>query len=380
MADRESSRANNFGALRLLFAYLVIVSHSSELLDGNRSREPLTQVFGTLSFGGLAVFGFFLVSGYLITKSFETSRTGADYLWKRVLRIYPGYVVAFMISLFVVGPLAGGDIWRAGAFVWLKNLKHLLFLQGPDLPGVFAGSYYPALNGSLWTIPYEFHCYLLVLIVGGLGGLSKRWAIATATLALLTLSMVLPESLIHWAASFEGIVGGLYENVSFVAVFGCGACFYLFRDQIRFDARLAAAAGLLVSVLMFSEPFAMPALAVFGGYILFWFAFSVRWRRLSSIGGRVDLSYGVYLYAFPIQKMLVLVHSSISPWTVSGLTFVISSAFAWASWSLVEKPALTLRALAATRWRRPPGREPWSSLTLATNSLAENDPSESLDK
>src|SRR5579863_1616176 len=87
-------RNNNFGFLRLLFAALVILSHSSELIDGNRSREILTRIFGTMSFAQLAVDSFFLISGYLITRSWILSESNSEYLIKRVMRIYPGYLVA----------------------------------------------------------------------------------------------------------------------------------------------------------------------------------------------------------------------------------------------------------------------------------------------
>src|SRR4051795_1080255 len=84
---------NKFGSLRLIFAFLVIASHSPELVDGNRSRELLTQFFSTISFGELAVDGFFLVSGYLITKSYIESSTSLYYIWKRILRIVPAFAV-----------------------------------------------------------------------------------------------------------------------------------------------------------------------------------------------------------------------------------------------------------------------------------------------
>jgi peptidoglycan/LPS O-acetylase OafA/YrhL len=96
----KQTRANNFSVLRILFATLVILSHSTELIDGNRSSETLTRLFGTISFGVLAVDGFFIVSGYLITKSYLSSEP-ISYLVKRTLRIYPGFIVAFVVSIFL---------------------------------------------------------------------------------------------------------------------------------------------------------------------------------------------------------------------------------------------------------------------------------------
>jgi peptidoglycan/LPS O-acetylase OafA/YrhL len=106
MTDADQPHRNNFGLLRLIFAMCVLVSHSIELVDGNRSREPLTFIFGTLSLGELGVDGFFLVSGYLIAQSFENSASVLLYLGKRILRIYPAFVVAFVLSIVVVGPLS----------------------------------------------------------------------------------------------------------------------------------------------------------------------------------------------------------------------------------------------------------------------------------
>jgi peptidoglycan/LPS O-acetylase OafA/YrhL len=114
---------NNFGFLRLLFATLVIISHSAELIDGNRSREPLTNLFGVLSFGELAVDAFFLISGYLVVQSFERSDSTLSYLMKRIRRIYPGFLVAYIACVFVVAPLVGNDL----TIMSFGNLAHVIF-------------------------------------------------------------------------------------------------------------------------------------------------------------------------------------------------------------------------------------------------------------
>ncbi|WDF74671.1 acyltransferase family protein [Novosphingobium sp. KACC 22771] len=99
------SRKNGFGALRLMLALLVILSHAPEMANGDRHREILTRLFGTLSFGDLAVDGFFIISGYLISASMLSNSKG--FLRRRVMRIYPGFLVASLFCLVIVGPLRG---------------------------------------------------------------------------------------------------------------------------------------------------------------------------------------------------------------------------------------------------------------------------------
>lgn len=133
---RFGSHQNAFGFLRLLFASLVVVSHTPEMADGDRGREPLTQAFGTISFGELAVDGFFIISGYLIVGSFMKRPEAWQYLVKRVARIYPAFVVASLVSVFIVGPLAGAS-WRSLSSAIPGSIHNMLLLQPPTLQGVF---------------------------------------------------------------------------------------------------------------------------------------------------------------------------------------------------------------------------------------------------
>jgi peptidoglycan/LPS O-acetylase OafA/YrhL len=336
-----TDRTNNFGFLRLLFATLVIVSHSPEVVDGNRSREILTRLFGTMSFGEVAVDGFFLISGYLITQSFVRSESPVAYLVRRVLRIVPGYGVSFLLCVVLVTPFV-----RNSGVLSFQDLKQLLpdllTLSPPGVEGVFTGLPYPMLNGAMWTIAYEFRCYLATAILGLLGLYSPRhrMLLLMAVAVLLALNAT---GAIHGVHIRHELLLGVPENATrFAAVFGVGAIYYLFRDRIPLtDAGAAIAAPLLVG-LMFDKQLAETAYAVLGGYLILWFAFKVRVLWVSRLAPDADISYGLYLYGWPIQTLIIWNDRTINPWVLCCLSLLVASLMGYVSWSLVEKPCLRL--------------------------------------
>jgi peptidoglycan/LPS O-acetylase OafA/YrhL len=117
---RFGHHKNAFGFLRLAFASLVIAAHVPEVVDGNARRELLTRIFGSMSFGELAVEGFFIISGFLIASSYLNSSSIRSYLVKRVGRIYPAFLVASMLCILVVAPLGGADL-RAMPWAFSKR-------------------------------------------------------------------------------------------------------------------------------------------------------------------------------------------------------------------------------------------------------------------
>lgn len=332
---------NNFGSLRILFATLVIVSHSPELIDGNRSREILSRIFGTMSFGELAVDGFFVISGYLITKSFAETQSIATYLSKRALRIYPGFAVAYLLCV-LMSPLVGGNLAEASGF---RLARDVLFLLPPVVPGAFGGVPYPSLNGSMWTISYEFRCYLATIVFGLF---FARYARA-GYVVVLTIACVLyaVRDQLHPIPGTVLFLGFPSVTAKFLFIFLVGGAFYIWRDRIVLSHNGALGATAALGIAMYSRVWAEPAVAVFGGYLIIWFAFACPVTRVSTWTDRIDPSYGIYLYAWPLQNLLVFFITGLEPWVVTTLTVPGALLAGLLSWHLVEKPALRTKGVLA---------------------------------
>jgi peptidoglycan/LPS O-acetylase OafA/YrhL len=339
---KKGGRNHTFDLLRIVFALLVILSHAPELTDGNRSREIFTRLLHTpVSFGVVAVDGFFLLSGFLIVRSWEGDPRLGDFLRKRVLRIVPGYAVAVAISV-----LSLLSIYPAHAIVHAMNPRFwysVVTLGAPDMGALtFPGmAVRMGINGSLWTICYEFRCYLLVALFGGLLFVRRRaiWAAATLTLGLLTIPAI--GSHVVWKHLID-IIGAPANDFRLSAIFFLGGTFYLFRDIIpfRWPLGLFALAALALNDLLLPQQFEA-GLVLFGGYLLFFLgsrpAASLDWmRRLP------DVSYGIYLYGWLVEAIWISFVKG-SPWVTFASSSAICLVLGWLSWHLVERPMLTLK-------------------------------------
>jgi peptidoglycan/LPS O-acetylase OafA/YrhL len=332
----ERRSENNFNGLRLLLAILVLFSHAFELVDDNRSREVLTRIFGTLSFGEIAVDSFFLLSGYLITQSWIHSEGLIDYLGKRVLRIYPGFIAAAVISALVVGPLACALPNYFDNFSFLNFVSETLRLAPPATPDVFVGHLYPVVNGSLWTIQLEFRCYLTIALFGMLGLFNDRRKIllvAITATATYLLGCASPEIV---------LLRNHFDTIRLLSYFFVGSTFYLYKDRIKYTGRLAAVTATILCGAMFSNILAGPLYALLGGYLLFYFAF-INVSRSNLFRTSIDISYGVYLYGWPIQKLTIWEFPALHPVEVFVLSVFCSCIAGYASWHVIEDPFLRLK-------------------------------------
>ncbi len=339
------SERNNIGVLRLLFASLVIVGHASEQIDGNTHREPLTWLFHTLTLGTLAVYAFFLISGYLITMSMTRSRSLADYLRHRVLRIWPGYFIAAMLCTFAMSPMVGGHPLSQYPADYIR----MILLLGPvNTSGQLDGLPFPTLNGAMWTIPVEFFCYMLVCFLGLIGLLkNRRIMLGLAIFSVLaTFASTFPwfHDQVH-AFGHRGLEYFLTEApMHLTAAFLVGGLGYLYKDtlEVCVTRSMIWASLAVLGVLMFSIHTAEIACMIFGGILLFALSFGANLGSLQKINDRWDVSYGTYLYGWPIATTILYFNRGLDPLTLAALTLPGALLAGAVSWWLIEKPAKNL--------------------------------------
>jgi peptidoglycan/LPS O-acetylase OafA/YrhL len=253
----------------------------------------------------------------------------SDYFKKRILRIYPGFLINTLLCLFVLAPLVTNKYFPS-----LQWLPRLLFLGSPHVDDAFEGMPMPGMNNPIWTLSYEFRCYILVAILGILLGLHNiRSAIAGSAVVLLLLSglQIVPE----YSGALYVALGSPSRMLRLLGMFAAGMTFYLWRDRIVYNHKFALPAFLsLLGVSLLFPVVSNVAIAVSGGYLVFWATFKLPAMSLSRFGNKTDLSYGIYLYAWPIQMSIAYaLHRSINPWALSFLALIGSAAAAYLSWT-----------------------------------------------
>lgn len=315
-------------------ALLVVWSHSFALHLGSEKSEWISIALGgSYDAGNLGVMAFFVISGFLITKSFDRSNSLKSYLIKRVRRIYPGYLVTTSLCAFVIAPLFGARVPSLPAA--LKIVGHNLLLKS-DIPDAFFANPLPGpVNGSLWSIFYEFWCYLGVALLGTT--LLKRPKLMISLCLLLWVCKVVQDAS-GWRpflGPVSAIIGWQYIWTKMGPCFLLGMLAYSYRKPLpRSRALLAALLGSAVIACHINQHVAdlilPPALA----YAVLYVAFG---HPLPSPPNRWDFSYGTYLYAFPIQQILqATVSLSLPLFIVTSMA--LSLAAGALSWFCVEQP------------------------------------------
>ena len=337
LADACHGRDNNLNLIRMTAALAVLVSHAWPITLGAETIQPLETVLGGYELGTLAVFVFFSLSGFLIARSFERQPTLRTWLAARFLRLIPGLAVMLILTVIVLGPLVTDlpirqYIRDPGTHSYVFRNLTLAWRQA-TLPGVF--DHQPLdyeVNGSLWTLWYEVLCYTGVMLMGLLGAF-RAWR------PLVGVALVYGAANVAVVVFPDGaVVRELRILLSLAMPFACGVAFYLCRAWLPLNPLLLV--GLIAgTVIVRHSPLYAPAFALTLSYAVFLMAFlpGGAIRRYNALG---DYSYGVYIYAWPLQQTMVYCFGPLGP--LGNIEFALPAVLlmAWLSWTFIEKPAL----------------------------------------
>jgi len=350
----DRTRPNSLGFLRYLLAALVVFSHSFTL--GRFGAEPLSAwTDGREKLGGFAVTCFFILSGFLIAHSYASLNSLPHFLWHRILRIFPGFLVCLVIVAFGFGTYFYWAHYHTlnGYLTPRTNdgpVQYVVYNAGliirrPVIAGTLSTAVFPHINGALWTLAYEFACYLLVGLLGFLGLLTRRRM--AGLVVVVTMMTAISLSFLPGMVTYKAWLWRDPYAPRLVLFFLGGVLTNLLSRYVRAHWLIfAVAVTATAASLHYSSWFyAMGPLTL--SYVIFWLGLRVRMSWWDKPG---DFSYGVYIYGFPIQQLLSLTHVNrfgVAVYFIASLGF--ATLLAVTSFHFIERPALRLKNL---WWKR----------------------------
>ncbi|MFZ6658206.1 acyltransferase family protein [Undibacterium sp. TJN19] len=350
-------RDNNLNLIRIIAALAVLAGHGFALLG---QSEPWGELTG-MTPGSIAVDVFFILSGLLVTASLVSRKNPLEYICARGLRIFPALVVMLVLTVFVLG-------------MYFTSLPVTTYLSAPQtstyffrcasllddvaytLPGVFVHNPYPhAVNGSLWTLTHEVKMYILLLVFWC--GIDRLFALESRRVRafrFLIMSVAVLAGILFFTRHF--LVGEVNQFAKLPFLFFSGASAYLFKEKLFLSSRFFyALLGLMVvSVILGKQVF---FIVYFLGiaYLAIYLAYAPAGvvRKYNGVG---DYSYGVYIYAFPVQQSIAALFPGMAVFAMIMLSGVFTLMLAVLSWHLIEKPALAVKEAAVISMRHLTGR------------------------
>jgi peptidoglycan/LPS O-acetylase OafA/YrhL len=342
LSDRIQSRENNFNLIRFTAATLVFVQHSFDL---SRTPHPHWIISGLLL---LAVPAFITISGFLVSKSWADRPQLLPFLIKRFLRIFPALLCSTVLAVFIVGPLV---TWlplnwyfrHPMTYGYLKNV--FLFPLHYNLPGVFGENPYRwAVNGSLWSLPIEVFLYAVLAMLGIAGILLRRYVIAAVIFFLVCIEALFGDIISSQPMLFHTMPWKNLLNLSIF--FFIGSLYYSWGGNMRLNNKFT-----LVAIILIFASFKIPYGASIASYILLpYIVIQLAYMDLPKVRmfQKIDLSYGLYIYAFPIQQTAIyFFKDTLYLYGLFPLAFCVLLLVSYLSWKFIESPALQLK-----HWKR----------------------------
>jgi len=297
LSDTIGMKSENLHLMRFIASIMVIISHSFIISTGVECNEWFVVLSnGQLTMGGFAVAVFFLCGGYLIAMSAEKNQTAGKFFKARALRLFPPLVFSTFFTILICGLVSewGQIMYYTSPTTW-EYMKNSIFWRVYYLPGVFTGNPYgPTVNGSLWTLPVEFICYILCFIAMKLKLTKKKTYPFTAP-------FVIAGAVLVWILGLT--IPMARELIRPVLLFYIGMGYWIYRENIFFNVRNVVIAIAVFFLLMIVGQGTFAMLLAFP-YIMMYIWFGMK-QCSSKLGKLGDYSYGIYLWGFPVQQLVV---------------------------------------------------------------------------
>jgi peptidoglycan/LPS O-acetylase OafA/YrhL len=338
-------RENNFDFLRFNFALFVVISHSYPLSGNDLTNQWFFKLTNNqIELSSLGLNGFFILSGYLIFQSLERSKNIIDFYWKRILRLFPGLLVVLILTVLLAPFVYESSI------PYLKNREVLtyiprnlsLFKLQYNIEGIFKNNpYHSAINGSLWTICYEFAFYVLLsalLII-----INNRRLVSALLVAFFLImcgGFIFFDTQLNQISKF-GMSGYHFINLGTFFIGGSLLASLKIENFKYRNLLLILASVFLITVLylnlyhLFKHVLLTTLILLIGLKPL---------KYISSFGKMGDPSYGIYIYGFPIQQTLMYFFN-LNLIALLILSVLISIFFGYLSWHFIESKALCYKNL-----------------------------------
>lgn len=344
LADFTQGRDNNFNLIRIVAAYAVLVTHSFALAIGTGDAEPFIDTLG-MTIGTIAVDIFFLTSGFLVTASLLTRQNTIEFVWARILRIFPALLVMLLLTVFGLGLFFTTASWSAylddpQTYRYLLKCSTLFTGIVLKLPGVFEDNPLKnAVNGSLWTMPYEVKMYAALAFLWICLRITPKSRLQAFRVTVVSIAVVTGIFVI---LSHLGIAKESGHAMRLSFMFSTGAAFFILKERIILSKMLFCF-SMIALMLSMSDKYVfflvyMATLA----YMLFFIAY-VPAGVIRKYNGFGDYSYGVYIYAFPVQQSIAALLPGISVLPMLIISSIITFIFSALSWHFLEKHALKLK-------------------------------------
>ena len=338
---------NSFNDIRFILAFLVLFFHSYELLPNFQGKDPITRILhGQSSLGGIVVYAFFALSGFFMIQSLENSKNLKQYILNRIYRIVPAFWFSLVLFSFVVIPIfsnisiysSNESAWN---FVWKAGTFHI-FDYAWTIDGAYPNNLFKdGINGSMWTLKHELALYFFLPILYFICYKNRYMMALALALALALANLYFGFAIFNipvgkaWILSINEYPQFIYFLVYFMA----GVCIYLFREFILSSKRwviallilfgISCVYGNLKIILIFFVPYLFILLGV---------------RFKSNIFSKYgDYSYGMYIYAFPIQQLCIQEIDNLTPITLTLYSFILTLILSIISFHFIEKPILDLK-------------------------------------